>query len=216
MLSIVAVFGGQPRRVNDRRTGDRRPRDIDDIARADEGCDSPELARQFAQGLHDAVHRLYECYGPAVFTVAHATLGDRQLAAEAVQVTFLKAWRASDRYDPSRRFSSWIYAIARRAAIDVGRRERRHTASEIDEARDTPTASVGIERVWDAWQVRRAIDTLSDDEQQIVRLQHFEQLTHAEIAQHLDLPLGTVKSRSHRAHRRLATALAHLQEEVTG
>ena len=70
------------------------------------------------------------------------------------------------------------------------------------------------EQIYDVWEVRRAVDELPDDEREVVRLQHFEGLTHVEIAERLELPLGTVKSRSFRAHKRLAGGLGHLREVV--
>ena len=68
----------------------------------------------------------------------------------------------------------------------------------------------GLEQWYEAWQVRRAIDALPPDEREVVRLQHLEGLTHTEIAEQLGIPPGTVKSRSHRAHQRLAVALERL------
>ena len=70
----------------------------------------------------------------------------------------------------------------------------------------------GLEQWYEAWQVRQAIDALPADEREVVRLQHLEGLTHTEIAERLGVPLGTVKSRSHRAHQRLAVALSALRE----
>ena len=70
----------------------------------------------------------------------------------------------------------------------------------------------GPEQAYDAWEVRQAIDALPADEREVVRLQHLEGLTHAEIAERLGVPLGTVKSRSFRAHQRLAIALSALRE----
>ena len=60
--------------------------------------------------------------------------------------------------------------------------------------------------------MRTALDQLPDDEREVVRLSHFEGLAHSEIAERLGVPMGTVKSRSHRAHRRLASLLSHLVE----
>jgi RNA polymerase sigma factor (sigma-70 family) len=68
------------------------------------------------------------------------------------------------------------------------------------------------EQVYDVWEVRRAVSELPDDEQEVVRLQHFEGLTHTQIAERLGVAAGTVKSRSFRAHKRLATMLGHLRE----
>jgi RNA polymerase sigma-70 factor (ECF subfamily) len=69
-----------------------------------------------------------------------------------------------------------------------------------------------MDRGYDAWAVRQAIDELPDDERAVVQLQHVEGLSHVEIADQLGVPVGTVKSRSFRAHRRLASALGHLRE----
>ena len=74
------------------------------------------------------------------------------------------------------------------------------------------TMPAGLEQWYEAWQVRQAIDALPPDEREVVRLQHLEGLTHTEIAEQLGIPPGTVKSRSHRAHQRLAIALSALRE----
>jgi RNA polymerase sigma-70 factor (ECF subfamily) len=66
--------------------------------------------------------------------------------------------------------------------------------------------------MWEAWEVRAAIDRLSEDERNVIEATHFKGLSHEEAAAELGVPVGTVKSRSHRAHRRLAGLLAHLRE----
>jgi RNA polymerase sigma-70 factor (ECF subfamily) len=68
--------------------------------------------------------------------------------------------------------------------------------------------------VWETWQVRAAIDELPPDEREVVRLQHLQGHTHTEIAEKLGVPLGTVKSRSSRAHQHLAHRLKHLREPI--
>ena len=68
-----------------------------------------------------------------------------------------------------------------------------------------------MDRIYDAWQVRQALGELSPDEANLVRLQHMEGLTHTQIAERLNIPVGTVKSRSFRVHRRLAGLLGHLR-----
>jgi RNA polymerase sigma-70 factor (ECF subfamily) len=188
----------------------------DDLASGGDDLASPDddlaLAQRFARAEPDAIRQLYVRFGRPVLTVTYSVLRDRALAAEAVQMTFLKAWRAADRYDPARPLAPWLYSIARRTAIDVARSERRHVSSELrdTDATDTPPM---MERAWEAWQVRRAVDQLNRDEREIVRLQHFERLTHQEIATRLNTKIGTVKSRSYRAHKRPAEALRHLREE---
>ncbi len=68
-----------------------------------------------------------------------------------------------------------------------------------------------LERAYDVWEVRRALEQLAPEDAELVRLQHLVGLTQTEVAERLGLPLGTVKSRSFRAHRRLAGLLGHLR-----
>jgi RNA polymerase sigma-70 factor (ECF subfamily) len=176
-----------------------------------------EVAVRFRDGDADAVRSVYREYGRLVYAVAHKVLGDRTLAEDATQQAFVQAWKAAASYDPSRDLGPWLATIARRAAIDVHRREARRSAQPLDDV--TPahpsvvTMPPSAERAYDIWEVRRAIDELPDDEREVVRLQHLDGLTHAEVAARLDVPVGTVKSRSFRAHKRLAGRLGYLREE---
>ncbi len=175
-----------------------------------------EVRTRFCGGDQAAVRTVYRAYGRLVYAVALRILGDRTLAEEATQQTFLKAWRAAGALDPTREIGPWLATIARRVAIDIYRRESGRAATPLDAVAPghpaLATAPEGTERIHDAWAVREAVDTLPDDERLIVRLQHFEGLTHGEIAEKLKLAVGTVKSRSFRAHRKLAAQLAYLRE----
>jgi RNA polymerase sigma-70 factor (ECF subfamily) len=168
--------------------------------------------RRFATGEPEAVRELYAAYGRAVFTVAFKSLGDRSLAEEAVQQTFLQAWRGASRFDPDRDPAPWLYAIARRVAVDLYRRERRHQDTERNDT-EVAVLSPSFEGTWEAWEVRSALDELTEDERAIMRATHYHGLTHEETAERLGIPVGTVKSRSYRAHKRMAGLLAHLREE---
>jgi RNA polymerase sigma-70 factor (ECF subfamily) len=178
--------------------------------------DAAEVSR-FTAGDPDAVRAVYREYGRLVYAVAYKTLADRGLAEEATQQAFLQAWRASSTYDPARELGPWLATIARRAAIDIHRRESRRRHESLDATPSTDPALVSlppsIERVYDIWEVRQALDQLSPEEATLVRLQHLEGLSHTEIADRLGIPLGTVKSRTHRAHRRLAALLGHLRDD---
>jgi RNA polymerase sigma-70 factor, ECF subfamily len=174
------------------------------------GPDDADLAAGFAAGDEAAVRAVYARYAGPIVTVAMGTLGKRELADEVVQTTMLKAWRAAASFDPSRDLAPWLYAIARRVAIDIYRRETR--AGTPEELTDDRAAVVPLsfERTWEAWEVRSALDRLPPDEREVVRLAHFLGMTHAEIAEHLNVPVGTVKSRSNRAYKRLAALLSHV------
>lgn len=177
-------------------------------------ADPVDLVARFRAGDEQAVRDVYARYGGALRSVARAVLGQPELVAEAVQETMLKAWRAAGTFDSragdGAGFASWLYAIARNTAIDIARREHRPTTGDHAPEVDPPIAAVGMERTWEVFEVRRAVDALPDIEREVVRLSHRDGLTHEQIARHLGIPLGTVKSRSGRAHRRLAAALAHL------
>jgi RNA polymerase sigma-70 factor (ECF subfamily) len=180
-------------------------------SRTPPAVDADTRAR-FCDGDPDAVRTVYRTYGRLVYAVAYRLLGNHSLSEEATQQTFVKAWRASRRVDMSRELGPWLATIARRAAIDLHRRDARHSAVPLDDVAAGESALVSqptkIETINNVWEVRRAVSTLPAEDRQVVRLQHFEGLTHVQIAQRLGVPVGTVKSRSYRAHKRLATALA--------
>ena len=178
--------------------------------------DDADLASRFATGDADSVRLAYQAYGRLVFSIAFKVLGDIGLAEDATQQTFVQAWRAAGSYDPGRPFGAWITTIAKRVSIDVHRRERRHrNVVDLDSA-DTPsliTMPPSVDQMEDVAQVRQALDELPTTDRDLIRMQHFDELSHAEIARELEIPIGTVKSRTFRAHRRLAGLLAHLRAE---
>jgi RNA polymerase sigma-70 factor (ECF subfamily) len=171
---------------------------------------------RFRAGESDAVRAVYREYGRLVYAVCRNQLGSAQLAEEAAQQTFLKAWKSAGTVEPGRDLAPWLATIARRTAIDVYRQELREKTSAIDDVSVSHPAMVqqpvAIEQTYDVWQVRQALDELPEDERAIVQLQHLEGLTQTAVAQRLNLPVGTVKSRSYRAHRKLAGRLGHLRE----
>ena len=171
----------------------------------------------FREGHPDAVRAVYREYAGLVFAVSLRTLGSRDLAEESSQRTFVKAWKAAAGFELGRELGPWLATIARRTAIDIYRREARRSTAPLDALSPSdPTVielPAGVERSYEAGEVRAAIDSLPPDEREVVRLQHLEELTQTEVAERLGVPVGTVKSRSHRAHRRLASLLGHLREE---
>jgi RNA polymerase sigma-70 factor (ECF subfamily) len=182
----------------------------DDRAQRDATELSPAVLESFRRGDVAALGVVYDRYSRPVWSVALSVLHDRTLAEDATQEVFLRAWRAAGTFDPTRSMSAWLFTIARRTAIDVQRRESRPTQGGHAGEQDAAVHQPGIERAYETWQVRTALDELPEDERAVVRMSHFEDMTHREIADALDIPVGTVKSRSHRAHRRLAGRLAHL------
>lgn len=170
-----------------------------------------DLVERFRAGDPDAVRALYREYGGAVLTVARSIVHDHELAADVVQQTFVKAWRASATFDRDRQVAPWLYSIARHTAIDALRAEARPTRGGHQPEVDVQVDGESLEQVWERFEVRRAIDALPPDEREVVRRSHLLGHTHEQIAEQLGVPIGTVKSRSGRAHKRLAAALAHLE-----
>lgn len=170
----------------------------------------------FRRGDEASVRAVYRHYSGLVMAVAHRVLADRGLAEEATQQTFLQAWRNADSFEEGRDLAPWLVTIARRAAIDIQRREARRATTALDDADPGDSALVALppsgEQAWEAGQIRLAIDSLPPDEREIVRLQHVLGCTHQQIADQLGVALGTVKSRSFRAHKSLAVRLGHLRE----
>lgn len=172
--------------------------------------DERALVARFATGDPDAVADLYERYSRPLYTVAMSVLRDPERARDCVQDSFVKAWQAAATIDPARPISPWLYAIARRTAIDILRRETRVRPTGDQDEVDAAVLPVSFESTWEAWEVRKALDELPPDEQEVLRLAYFEGRTHRDIAERLRVPLGTVKSRSYRAHRHLSARLEHL------
>lgn len=166
---------------------------------------------RFAAGDRSTLGDVYREFGKPIYSLAYRILGDHGLSEEVVQVTLLNAWRGSGRFDPEREIAPWLYTIARRAAIDIHRREKRHPDSGDPET-DIAVLPPSLDQTWEAWQVHIALNEITEEEREIVRCTHFLGMTHEQTAEHLEIPVGTVKSRSHRAHARLAALLSHLEE----
>jgi RNA polymerase sigma factor (sigma-70 family) len=177
-----------------------------------------KVIESFRAGDDDGVRSLYRDYGRLVFTIAYRILGDRQQAEDATQQTFVQAWQASASFDAGREIAPWLATIVRRVAIDMQRSAARRPSTSLESADASDPALITMppseESVWDAWQVRAAVDELAPAEREVVRLQHLEGYSHSEIGERLNVALGTVKSRSFRAHQQLAAKLKHLRQPI--
>lgn len=176
--------------------------------------DERDLATRFAAGDRDALAQVYDQWSPGVWAVAMKVLGNRALAEDAVNEAFLRAWRSCRSFDPNRPLGPWLCTVARRAAIDLARAEFRPTRGGHAPEQDGVTAPPDLADTWMSWEVQAALAALPDDERVVVQMAHWEGWSQSQIAARLDVPIGTVKSRSHRAHRRLAARLAHVRQEA--
>ncbi len=128
---------------------------------------------------------------------------------DVIQIVLIELWRCRDRYDPARSLEGWVLGIARMRAIDHLRARHRVTLP-LDEAFGPALASVpsAADRIDQAHDVGKALAVLPQAQEQAIRLAYFGDLTQREIAESLDVPLGTIKARTARGLRRLGELLA--------
>lgn len=125
-------------------------------------------------------------------------------ARDAAQDTLVKVLNNLDRYDPSRRFSTWAFGIARNTCIDEHRRRSRRAWEEPGEVADVrPSPLAEASRQEEADHLGQALERLPPMYREVLVLYHFEHLKYAEIAEALDLPMGTVMNRIFRARQKL-------------
>ena len=157
----------------------------------------------------EALRAVYAAHGAELYRFARRSLGDAGLAEEAVQETFVRAWRASATYDPARSSQrTWLFAIVRNVVIDLARarRVRPPVAARVDGA-DTTRADDDIDRVLTTWQVEAALAALDDEHRRVLVEVHWRGRPYAEVARDLGIPAGTVKSRVYYGLRALRGAL---------
>src|SRR5437588_10286308 len=164
-----------------------------------------DLLQRIGGGDRDAFEVLYRRYARAVLGLALRRLGDRGRAEEAVQETFTSVWRSASSYKPERGPGApWLYAVARHAIVDRFR-ARTDTPAEIPE-----TASVEAgpaeraESSFVAWRVHRALEELPAPERTVLELAYWGGLSQSEVSEYLNVPLGTVKTRTRTGLRRRA------------
>ncbi len=159
----------------------------------------------------EALAEAYRRHAGAVFALARRLLVDRALAEEVVQEVFTRAWRHCGTYDPGRgSVRTWLYQIARHAIIDARRRDSTRPALALHEPGEGSSTGPTIEQAMLGWQVVSALERLSPEHRQVIRLAHFQGLSMREIAERCDLPVGTVKSRTWYALRALRLVLEEM------
>jgi RNA polymerase sigma-70 factor, ECF subfamily len=179
-------------------------------------------------GREAAYRELIRRYERPVFALLFRMVRDRELAEDLAQETFIKALNAIESYRPEFKFSSWIFKIANNAAIDHLRRreldtlsldgsphaetpeQMQATALQIGARQESPLDAVEAKELGGA--IEQAIAQLRPEYRSCILLRHVEGRAYEEIAEILNLPLGTVKTYIHRARNELRQTLAHLKE----
>ena len=164
----------------------------------------------------ESMRALYRTYGPELYGFAVSALGDRGQAEELVQEVFTRVWRKADSFDPQRAsFRTWLYGIARNAIIDQKRRAAVRPALAAHAVDDDERGGLdtSLEQALLRWQVNAALERLTPEHRQVIRLAHFQGLTLREISERTGVPLGTIKSRTSYALRGLRLALEEMGME---
>lgn len=153
----------------------------------------------------------YAAHATELYGFAVRSLGDRGLAEEAVQETFLRAWRAGDRFDPQiGSLRTWLFAILRNVVIDLGR--ARASRPSVVESGIEPSVEP-IDEALLSWQVEEALRRIGEEHRRILIETYYRGRPYAEVAEELGVPEGTVKSRVYYGLRALRVALEEIGYE---
>jgi len=191
------------------------------------GLTDQDVVERARQGREPAFRELIRRYERPVFSLIYRLVRDRERAEDLAQDTFIKVLNALDRYDPSYKFSSWIFKIAHNTALDDLRRKHPDTlsihgsphATTDDQIEATSLTPVSGEETPEEFtssreigsHIERAIATLRVEYRTAILLCHVEGRPYEEVARIMDVPLGTVKTYIHRARNELKKQLGHLR-----
>jgi RNA polymerase sigma-70 factor (ECF subfamily) len=169
-----------------------------------------ELVTQAQIGDRNAFSELIRLHAQGVRNVIYRMCGDAQLAEDAAQETFIRAWQNLSSYRPQTSLRNWLYRIAVNSATDMLRKEKRIMPDDIDNLHLTderPSLESLVAHKERASLVQKAILALPDASRAVLVLREYEELSYQEISSTLDIPLGTVMSRLNYARKLLKTEL---------
>ena len=180
------------------------------------GMGDEELVGRVAQGDDRALSELYDRYSRPVYATGVRLLGDAHLAEELVQDAFTNVWRRALSFDSSRAsFATWLYRITRNRAVDLNRRRQVRPLSVGEEPLRNESGGPGPEASVDGWDVARALSRIPEEHREVLTLAYFDGLSQREISQRTGIPLGTIKSRTTAALKRLRRSLEDPTAEET-
>ena len=173
-----------------------------------------DLLERVSAGEHAAFSELYRRYSPAAFGLASRILGEQALAEEVLQEVFLSVWRRAGAYDTARgSVRSWLFAQIHHRSVDIVRREEAQRRRSQANPELQPAEGGVDDVIEEGWlkarreHVRRALGVLPAEQREVIELAYFRGLTQTQVATETGVPLGTVKSRTLTAMRRLRDAL---------
>jgi RNA polymerase sigma-70 factor (ECF subfamily) len=173
------------------------------------------LVSKAQQGDRSAFGELVRHYHPGVVNVVYRMCGDVQLAEDAAQEAFLRAWLHLASYRPQASLRNWLYRIAVNAALDALRNERGTPGDleSVTSADQHPGPEAELYQRERARQVQQAVLSLSESNRAVLILREYGGLSYQEIAAALEIPVGTVMSRLSYARNRLRGLLADLEND---
>lgn len=172
------------------------------------------LVARAQNGDRNAFSELVRLHASGVTAVVYRMCGNVHLAEDAAQETFIQAWIKLGSYRPESPFRNWLYRIAVNTAVDMLRVEKRLLPGAVDElvlVDNRPGPEALSLRNEQERQVQQAISSLPDASRAVLILREFEELSYKEIADALDIPVGTVMSRLNYARKLLREKLLDLQ-----
>ena len=176
-----------------------------------------QLVTLVTQREPDALGALYDRHGKGVFGFALHLLREPARAEEMTQEVFLNVWLKAESFRPERgSFHTWLMTMTHHRAVDELRRDRRQQNTLAEAGRDILLTggppedgpAEGAQRSEEGAAIRKALKTIPPEQKQVIELAYYKGLTQSEIAQRLEQPLGTVKTRMRLAMQKLRTALA--------
>ncbi len=195
-------------------------REVSPVAVCDEQTSDAALLLALAQGNSGALEAIYQRYHRLVYAMAYQMVTDHQIAEDILQETFIAVWRHAAAYSPQAgTVYSWMVSILYHRSIDYLRRVRRRNilrqVSLSDIAYDDePEVPDMWEEVWETTllaEVRKVLYRLPYEQRIAIECAYLQELSHAEIAQRYNLPLGTIKGRIRLGTHRLRQMLGHVQ-----
>jgi RNA polymerase sigma-70 factor (ECF subfamily) len=191
------------------------------VSRPEDGRDA-ELHRQLLMGDRGAFEELYRRYSASAYGLALRISGHELLAQEVVHDSFLALWRAPEAFDPARApFRTFFLSLVHHRAVDTVRREERlrRRTERVNPGRvvDEDVAEGVVDEAWLAGrraQVLDALRRLPEEQRQVIEMAYFAGQTQARIAADLGIPLGTVKTRTLAAMRKLQRMLGQKDEDA--
>ena len=178
------------------------------------GPDDADLLVRVVEGDHDAFTTLMHRHEDRVFAVCLRIMGSRTSALDATQETFLTLFRKANQYRANAAVGTWLYRIAVNTCYDLLRKERRRPSEAMPSYLDPadPRAQDQYTSIELRPSVEAALATLTADFRAVIILSDLEGMSLPEVADALEVPLGTVKSRLFRARRQLAVFLGNLSD----